>query len=66
MAVAVTPGGFTTSAAYLRQYFTSVRVVATVTNPYGIPTQDDGGKVYLCTGLRQPWGQLWPELRHYG
>ena len=63
--VAVTPGGFTTSAAYLRQYFTSVRVVATVTNPYGIPTQDDGGKVYLCTGPRQPWGQLWPRLRHY-
>jgi hypothetical protein len=39
--------------------------VATVTNPHGIPTQDDGGKVYLCTGLRQPWGQLWPQLRHY-
>jgi len=24
-----------------------------------------GAYVYLCTGPREPWGQLWPELRHY-
>lgn len=58
-------GGFATSAAYLRQYFTSLRLAATVTSPYGIPTQDDGGKVCLCAGPRQPWGRLWPLLRHY-
>jgi hypothetical protein len=20
---------------------------------------------YVCTGLRHPWAQLWPRLRHY-
>ena len=57
--------GVTTDEAYLREYFTSVRVVATLSNPYGIPTQNGGGHVYLCTGPRQPWGQLWNKLRNY-
>jgi hypothetical protein len=21
--------------------------------------------VYICTRLRQPWAQIWPQLRHY-
>jgi 4-amino-4-deoxy-L-arabinose transferase-like glycosyltransferase len=52
-------------AAYLRQFFTGVRVVATLSNPYGIRNQEFGGHVYLCTGPRRPWGQMWPELRSY-
>jgi hypothetical protein len=53
-------------AAYLSQFFTSVRMAATLSNPYGIRNQEWGGHVYVCTGLRQPWAQLWPRLRHYG
>jgi hypothetical protein len=62
--VAVMPpgGGY---AAYLRQFFTSVRAVATLSNPYRIHNGDYGGHVYLCTGPRQPWGQMWPRLRSY-
>ena len=45
--------------------FTSVRVAATLSNPYGIHNRDWGGHVYVCTGPRQPWAQLWPRLRHY-
>jgi dolichyl-phosphate-mannose-protein mannosyltransferase len=26
---------------------------------------ESGGHIYLCTGLRKPWTQLWPRLRHY-
>jgi 4-amino-4-deoxy-L-arabinose transferase-like glycosyltransferase len=44
---------------------TSVRTVATLSNPYGIPNIEEGGHVYLCTGPRQPWGQMWARLRHY-
>ena len=51
--------------AYLRQFFTSVRVVATLANPDGIHNQEWGGHVYVCTGPRHPWGQMWPRLRHY-
>jgi hypothetical protein len=21
--------------------------------------------VWICTGLRHPWAQMWPQLRHY-
>jgi 4-amino-4-deoxy-L-arabinose transferase-like glycosyltransferase len=65
LAVAPGPDNAGDYAAYLRQYFTSVRTVATLSNPYGIHNIEQGGHVYLCTGPRQPWGQLWPRLRHY-
>jgi 4-amino-4-deoxy-L-arabinose transferase-like glycosyltransferase len=65
LAVAPGPDNAGDYAAYLRQFFTSVRTVATLSNPYGIPNIEQGGHVYLCTGPRQPWGQLWPRLRHY-
>ena len=66
--VAVAPGpiGTTGYGAYLNQYFASVRQAATLYNPYGIHNQEWGGHVYVCTGPRRPWAQLWPMLRHYG
>jgi 4-amino-4-deoxy-L-arabinose transferase-like glycosyltransferase len=65
--VAVAPGPIdvTGYAAYLRQFFTSVRVAATLSNPYGIRNQEWGGHVYVCTGPRHPRGQMWPRLRNY-
>jgi len=58
-------GGGTGYGAYLGQFFTHVRVAATLSNPYGIRNQQWGGHVYICTGPRQPWGQIWPQLREY-
>jgi Dolichyl-phosphate-mannose-protein mannosyltransferase len=52
-------------AAYLAQFFTSVRAVATLSNPYGLHNQEWHGHVYLCTGPRHPWGQMWQQLRQY-
>jgi hypothetical protein len=65
--VAVAPGpvDVTDYGAYLRLYFTSVRVAATLSNPYGLHNQEWDGHVYICTGLRQPWAQTWPLLRQY-
>jgi hypothetical protein len=66
--VAVAPGPFGGGigyGAYLGQFFTSVRVAATLSNPYGIHNQQWGGHVYICTGPRRPWAQIWPLLRHY-
>jgi 4-amino-4-deoxy-L-arabinose transferase-like glycosyltransferase len=65
--VAVMPGprGGGGDAADLGQFFTSVRAVATLSNPYGLHNQEWGGHVYLCTGPRLPWGQIWPQLRQY-
>src|SRR5579875_772006 len=52
-------------AAALRRFCTGVRTAATLTNPYGVHNIEWGGHVFVCTGLRQPWGQTWPRLRHY-
>jgi hypothetical protein len=52
-------------ASYLRQFFVSVRVAATLSNPYGLHNQEWHGHVYICTGPRRPWGQMWRELRQY-
>jgi Dolichyl-phosphate-mannose-protein mannosyltransferase len=65
--VAVAPGPMdvTGYGGYLRQFFTSVRLVATLSNPYHIHNQEWGGHIYICTGPRHPWAQLWSRLRHY-
>jgi 4-amino-4-deoxy-L-arabinose transferase-like glycosyltransferase len=66
--VAVAPGpdgGGTGYGAYLGQFFSSVRVAATLSNPYGLHNQQWGGHVYICTGPRRPWAQMWPQLRQY-
>ncbi len=53
------------NVSYLHRYFRTVRQAATVSNPWGIRNENYHGQVYICTGLRHPWGQLWPGLRHY-
>jgi dolichyl-phosphate-mannose-protein mannosyltransferase len=65
VAVAPGPDAAPGYAAYLGRFFTDVRQVATLSNPYGVHNIEWGGHVYICTGLRQPWSQLWPRLRHY-
>ncbi|HQT99380.1 MAG TPA: glycosyltransferase family 39 protein [Acidimicrobiales bacterium] len=65
--VAVAPGpvDVTHYESYLRQFFRSVRVVATLTNHARLHNQEWHGHVYLCTGLKKSWFRTWPELRHY-
>ena len=63
--VAVAPGDAPGYKDYLSRFFTSVRPVATLSNPAGIRNQEQGGHVYLCTGTALPWAQLWPLLRRY-
>jgi 4-amino-4-deoxy-L-arabinose transferase-like glycosyltransferase len=65
IAVAPGPTAAPDYATYLNRFFTSVREVATLSNPYGVHNIESGGHVYICTGLRQPWSQLWSRLRHY-
>jgi hypothetical protein len=63
--VAVVPGDAPRYHAFLSRFFTSVRPVATLSNPAGIRNQEWDGHVYLCTGPKSPWALLWPQLRHY-
>ena len=65
LAVAPGPVDVTGYAAYLRKFFSRVRVAATLRNSDGLHNQEWGGHVYVCTGPRQPWAQMWPRLRNY-
>ncbi|MYR55300.1 hypothetical protein GTY54_03230, partial [Streptomyces sp. SID625] len=65
VAVAPGPDHAPEYAAHLRQYFRHVRVTATLSNPYGVHNVEWGGHVYVCTGPRRPWSEMWPELRNY-
>jgi hypothetical protein len=66
--VAVAPGpvDVTGYGGYLAGFFSHVRVVATLRNTAGLHNQEWGGHIYICTGLRRPWGVMWPRLRFYG
>jgi 4-amino-4-deoxy-L-arabinose transferase-like glycosyltransferase len=62
--VAVVQPGFPQLVTQLRHDFAHVRVVATISNPEHLSNQEEGGHVYLCTGLIRPWGELWPSFRY--
>ncbi|HEV7711501.1 MAG TPA: glycosyltransferase family 39 protein [Asanoa sp.] len=63
--VAIAPGSQHDYVSYLGRFCSGVREAATITNPHGVHNIESGGRVYVCTGLREPWSQLWPGLRHY-
>ncbi|HEY4754154.1 MAG TPA: hypothetical protein VIH37_12775, partial [Candidatus Limnocylindrales bacterium] len=46
-----------------RPYFTGCTDAATVDNGVGIDNAEQGTVVSVCSGLAQPWSQMWPALR---
>ncbi len=65
LVVAPGPRDVTGFRSYLLGFFRSVATVAMLRNDAGLHNQEWGGHVYLCSGLRQPWPEVWRELRHY-
>ncbi len=51
-------------AAQLQTWFSSVRPDGTIHSGIRTDTDTDGERLWLCTGPRLPWAQLWPQLRH--
>jgi len=49
---------------YLHRYFAEVRQVATVTAGPTMNIFSKATPVWLCSGRRASWSQLWPQLRH--
>jgi len=64
--VAPGPVDGTGYAESLKQYFGSVRAAAIIGNRAAIHNQEWSGRVYICAGLKRPWGKTWTWLRHYG
>jgi 4-amino-4-deoxy-L-arabinose transferase-like glycosyltransferase len=44
--------------------FESCTRLATVDNAAGVPNQEQGQPVHVCTGLRRPWSTSWEIVRH--
>ncbi len=44
-------------------YFIGCHDVARVDNGLGIDNGEQGVAISVCTGLRRPWTEMWPELR---
>jgi hypothetical protein len=41
-----------------------VRQVATTGNDHGVRNKEQGGRVWVCTGMNESWARLWPDIRH--
>ncbi|MGC5020246.1 glycosyltransferase family 39 protein [Micromonospora sp. DT47] len=51
----------------LRGWFDQVALAGRVDQRVDVDNEENGGPVWLCTGLRRPWSQIWDqEVRHAG
>jgi hypothetical protein len=50
------------TAPYLQRWFTSVAPVATFGVRLGMPLVTREITIWKCTGPRQPWSSLWPQM----
>ncbi len=44
--------------------FDDCRAAAVVDNGVDLENEEQGGTVFVCARPRQPWGEIWPSLRH--
>jgi hypothetical protein len=49
---------------YATRFFTECRTVAELDNGVGVDNEEQGMPIAVCTGPRQSWPLLWPQLRH--
>ncbi|HZJ40201.1 MAG TPA: hypothetical protein VFD20_04550 [Demequina sp.] len=54
-------GGQLSSAA---RYFAECDTDAELDNGVGVDNEEQGMPIAVCTGPRQAWRELWPQLRH--
>ena len=53
-------------ASDLRAHFTTVRQVARIDDGVDLDNDEQDNPVWVCTGPKQPWPQMWDELKRYG
>jgi 4-amino-4-deoxy-L-arabinose transferase-like glycosyltransferase len=49
----------------LTRAFTDVRLATRLHNRYKIDNDEQDDPVWICTGRRAPWAQLWPTFRNF-
>ncbi|MCA0144388.1 glycosyltransferase family 39 protein [Blastococcus sp. LR1] len=50
----------------LERWFGSVTASGRIDNGVGLDNEEQGATVWLATGRRVPWAEIWPELRRLG
>jgi hypothetical protein len=53
------------SAGFLNSRFRGCERRATITNPAGVPNEEEGAGVWSCASPIRAWDLEWPSLRHY-
>lgn len=54
------------AADFLAGVFERCEEVGVLDNGIGVPNEEQGTPVRVCTGPRGTWQELWPRLRHVG
>lgn len=54
------------SADQLSRWFASCRPGAVIDDGVGLDNQEQGRTVYICSGLRGSWAEIWPQLVRLG
>jgi len=52
--------------AQLRSWFTAVEKRATIDNGMGLDNEEQDRPVWLCTGQRRRWSEIWPSIERLG
>jgi hypothetical protein len=50
----------------LERWFARCDLAARIDNGVGIDNEEQGAPVHVCTGRRQTWADLWPQITHLG
>jgi len=53
------------SPAFLDSHFGGCQRRASISNPAGVPNEEEGAGVWSCASPARPWHLEWPSLRHY-
>ncbi len=56
------------SSSIAEQYFSRCQVAGHITNAYGVRNEEtiNHPDVFICSGVRMPWPQLWVQFRSFG
>ncbi len=51
--------------AFLASMFGTVRRAGTITNPWNVANEEQGLPIWIASDPKQPWPEIWSNLRHY-
>ncbi len=50
--------------SFLERFFTVVRQATTIHTPGGVANMEDGTPIWIASGQRADWAEIWPDFKH--